>query len=95
MACRDDEARSQSPQLSCPVIYIHENFVEIFTLIDLLPGGPLPAILECSSHSNIDHAHKARQVLNHARLRAFVMREFPMLLRVHLCLQMIAAKPLL
>ena len=81
---------------SSPVLgYIfRSNSTRGCTLIDLLPGGPRPAILECSSQGNIDHVHECRQVLDHARLQAFLMHDFPLLLQVHLCHQIAAATTL-
>ena len=81
-ACRDDEQNPQSPRRSCPGVYIQENFDDFTTLIDLLPGGPLPAILECGSQCNVNDAKGSRQLLDHARLRAFLIEEFPSMLQV-------------
>ncbi len=78
-ACRDNKADQPLPQVACPGIFVQEAFPAEFTLLSILPGGPLPAIMDCISKGK---GEESRRVLSHERLAAFLTREFPAMLQV-------------
>ncbi len=79
IARRDNKDDRPVPQYACPGLFIQESFPDFSTLISILPGGPLPAIVGCISEGK---GEESRGVLSHERLAEFLTQDFPAMLQV-------------